>query len=215
METLSIEQLHRFESIGDNCEFAFFLRKLGNDNGTLLRWALIKDYHYLVKMIKSDFIELYSLNNLVPSWQDMVLDKQYHICFHTEMYSDIHNGEWAWRYTESENKIIYQNEKNKIDYLVKKFKESIENNNKIFVIKKNNNDIDDVVKSLADEFKKKGNSKILYVKSNLNNVPLGEVIKKQDNLLIASIDKFAPYDQANNFSEVTWKKIVNNALAIL
>lgn len=37
-----INNLQRFESLGDNCEFAFFLRESGYDEGSLFRWTLIK-----------------------------------------------------------------------------------------------------------------------------------------------------------------------------
>ena len=215
MNNISAEQLQRFESIGDNCEFSFFLRKLGNDNGSLFRWALIKDFHSLLNLIKSNFVHLYSLENLIPSWQDMVLDQRYDICFHTEMYSDLNNEEWKWRYSYSQNKVIYENEKNKIDYLIKKFKKSIQNEKKIFVIKKNDNTIDDIVIELSSELKKRGDSNLLYIKSNLTNIPYGEVVKKHDNLYLGSIDQFAEYSQANCYSESIWKKIIKNTLDIL
>ena len=37
-----MNNLQRFESLGDNCEFAFFLRESGYDEGSLFRWTLIK-----------------------------------------------------------------------------------------------------------------------------------------------------------------------------
>lgn len=54
-----INNLQRFESLGDNCEFAFFLRESGYDEGSLFRWTLIKNYHALLKLIESDFADLY------------------------------------------------------------------------------------------------------------------------------------------------------------
>lgn len=38
-----MNKLQRFESLGDNCEFAFFLRESGYDEGSLFRWTLIKN----------------------------------------------------------------------------------------------------------------------------------------------------------------------------
>lgn len=45
-----MNKLQRFESLGDNCEFAFFLRESGYDEGSLFRWTLIKNYHALLKL---------------------------------------------------------------------------------------------------------------------------------------------------------------------
>lgn len=96
-----------------------------------------------------------------------MLDQQYDICFHTEMYSDNKNDSWVWRYSEQGNDLIYKKEVEKINYLISKFKKSLVDENKIFVVKSNGNNLDDIVFALAKEFKKHGNSKILYVKSNV------------------------------------------------
>lgn len=95
-----MNKLQRFESLGDNCEFAFFLRESGYDEGSLFRWTLIKNYHALLKLIESDFADFYIYENLTPSWQDMMLDQKHDLCFHTEMYSDNINDCWSWRYSE-------------------------------------------------------------------------------------------------------------------
>ena len=53
-----------FESLGDNCEFAFYLRDQGVDNGSLFRWALIKDYSSLLALLKSNLNGIYEHDNL-------------------------------------------------------------------------------------------------------------------------------------------------------
>ena len=161
-----MNKLQRFESLGDNCEFAFFLRESGYDEGSLFRWTLIKNYHALLALIESDFADFYIYENLIPSWQDMVLDQKHDLCFHTEMYSDNISNCWSWRYSEQENNIIYKKEMDKIKYLVDKFRKGLADENKIFVVKSNGNNLDDIVLALSKEFKKHGDSKILYVKSD-------------------------------------------------
>ena len=47
-----MNKLQRFESLGDNCEFAFFLRASGYDEGSLFRWTLIKNYHALLGKVR-------------------------------------------------------------------------------------------------------------------------------------------------------------------
>lgn len=210
-----MNKLQRFESLGDNCEFAFFLRESGYDEGSLFRWTLIKNYHALLKLIESDFAGLYVYENLTPSWQDMVLDQQYDICFHTEMYSDNKNDSWVWRYSAQENDLIYKKEVEKITYLISKFKKSLVDDNKIFVVKSNGNNLDDIVSALAKEFKKHGNSKILYVKSNVETSAPGEIKKVTDNLFIGAIDRFADNSRANEYSREGWQAIIDNAVKIM
>ncbi|HGY5196918.1 TPA: hypothetical protein ACNV6G_001776 [Raoultella ornithinolytica] len=210
-----MNNLQRFESLGDNCEFAFFLRESGYDEGSLFRWALIKNYHSLLRLIKSDFADFYIYENLTPSWQDMVLDQKHDICFHTEMYSDNKDERWSWRYSEQENNLIYKKEMDKINYLIDKFKKSLADENKIFVVKNNGNNLDDIALALSKEFKKHGNSKILYVKSDADNSKVGEITKVTDNFFTAAIDRFSDYSRANEYSRAGWQAIINNAVAVM
>ena len=184
-----MNKLQRFESLGDNCEFAFFLRESGYDEGSLFRWTLIKNYHALLKLIESDFADFYIYENLTPSWQDMVLDQKHDLCFHTEMYSDNINDCWSWRYSEQENNLIYKKEMDK--------------------------NLDDIALALSKEFKKHGNSKILYVKSDADSSKVGEITKVTDNFFTAVIDRFADYSRANEYSREGWQAIINNAVAVM
>ena len=210
-----MNKLQRFESLGDNCEFAFFLRESGYDEGSLFRWTLIKNYHALLKLIESDFADFYIYENLTPSWQDMVLDQKHDLCFHTEMYSDNISNCWSWRYSEQENNIIYKKEMDKIKYLVDKFRKGLADENKIFVVKSNGNNLDDIVLALSKEFKKHGDSKILYVKSDADSSNVGEITKVTDNLFTAVIDRFADYSRANEYSREGWQAIINNAVVVM
>ena len=93
---MNISDTVNFESLGDNCEFAFYLRRLGIESGSLFRWALIKDYSSLLALLKNNFRGLYEHDNLAPSWQDMVIDQSCQICFHTELYSHKEDGIWIF-----------------------------------------------------------------------------------------------------------------------
>ena len=135
----------------------------------------------------------------------MVLDQQYDVCFHTEMYSDNKNDSWVWRYSEQENDLIYKKEVEKINYLISKFKKSLVDGN----------NLDDIVFALAKEFKKHGNSKILYVKSNVESSAPGEIKKVTDNLFIGAIDRFADYSRANEYSREGWQAIIDNAVKVM
>lgn len=207
--------LDRFESMGDNCEFAFFLKDSGVDEASLFRWTLIKNYHSLLRLVKNNFVGLSAYENLTPSWQDMVLDKAYDICFHTEMYSDQVDGNWTWRFSEIKNKNIYRKEIEKINYLITKLKKSLSDDNKIFVIKCNDNNIEDIALELSKEFLRYGNSKVLYVKDNLPEDLTGKITKINNNFYIGAIDRFAAYNQADNYSKQGWQALINEANRVM
>lgn len=206
--------IDRFENLGDNCEFAFYLRFSGVDEGNLFRWTLVKNYWSLLNLIQSDFQGLFELENLRPSWHDMVLDTKYDMCFHTKMYSENKNGKWLWNQDNEELNDIFLEEKNKISYLVSKFKSSLNNKNRIFVIKNNANDLDDFTIHLSKEISKHGDAKILYVKSDgMNYANNKEKIERvANNLYLTYIDKFAEYNKADNLSKNGWDNVIRNAL---
>lgn len=206
--------IDRFENLGDNCEFAFYLRFSGVDEGSLFRWTLVKNYWSLLNLIQSDFQGLFELENLRPSWHDMVLDTKYDMCFHTKMYSENKNGKWLWNQDNEKLNDIFLEEKNKISYLVSKFKSSLNNKNRIFVIKNNANDLDDFTIHLSKEISKHGDAKILYVKSDgMNYANNKEKIERvANNLYLTYIDKFAEYNKADNLSKNGWDNVIRNAL---
>ncbi len=201
-----LNHIERFENLGDNCEFAFYLRSSGVDEGSLFRWTLVKNHWSLLKLIQSDFKGLFELENLQPSWHDMVLDTKYDLCFHTKMYSENQNGKWSWNQNKKELNDIFIEEKNKISYLVSKFKSSLSNKDKIFVIKNNANDLDQLSIDLAKEISKHGDAKILHVKSDMidytNNKE--KIERLSSNLYLTYIDKFAAYI----IKQMTYQKMV-------
>ncbi|MDH1087885.1 hypothetical protein [Pantoea brenneri] len=209
-----ISHIDRFENLGDNCEFAFYLRSSGVDEGSLFRWTLVKNYWSLLNLLQSDFQGLFELENLKPSWHDMVLDTKYDMCFHTKMYSENQDGKWSWNQDAKSLKDIYLKEKNKISYLVSKFKTSLANKDRIFVIKNNANNLDNLTIDLAKEISKHGDAKILYIKSDefeyCNNKE--KIEKIMNNLYVTYIDKFAEYNKADNLSKYGWDNVVRNAL---
>lgn len=209
-----VSNIDRFENLGDNCEFAFYLRSSGVDEGSLFRWTLVKNYWSLLNLIQSDFQDLFEFKNLQPSWHDMVLDTKYDMCFHTKMYSENQNGKWLWNQEEKKLHDLFLEEKNKISYLVSKFKSSLASKDKIFVIKNNANNLDNLTIELAKEISRHGDAKILYVKSDgVNYISKKEKIEQlENNLFLTYIDKFAEYSKADDLSKNGWDNVIRNAL---
>ncbi|MBH1928464.1 hypothetical protein PJX95_17550 [Serratia rubidaea] len=207
------EKMSHFESMGDNCEFGFYLRHKGIENGSLFRWSLIKDHKDLLNLISSDFEGFYQLKNLQPTWRNMLVDKANGVIFHTELYSQETNGSWEFEEGDERRKEIYLIEKEKIDYLVKKFKNSLNEGNRVFVIKKNNNEIDmSVIEKLSETLNQYGKAKILVVFQSDETDKLGKIEYVNDNILISYIDRFADYSQADDISVEGWDKIINNVI---
>lgn len=199
-----------FESIGDNCEFAFFLRDSDCDDGSMFRWTLIKNYDSFIGLLNKDFENIFEYKNLVPSWQDMVLDKSCDICFHTKMYSDNVDGEWQWRFSEKENIEIHKNELEKLDYLIDKFKKGVSSGKKTYVLKNNASNLDAQAQEISKYLKKLGTSSLLYVKkADENNTP-GKIVKLDNNFFIGFIDRFADYSRANEYSRSGWELLLKN-----
>ncbi|SEQ10458.1 hypothetical protein SAMN05216522_101208 [Rosenbergiella nectarea] len=208
------DEIGRFESLGDNCEFAFYLRSSGMDVGSLFRWTLIKNYWSLLKLLETDFQCLYEFENLQPSWQDMVIDTKFDLGFHTKMYSELIDEKWVWTKTQSELSEIYAEEKGKINYLIKKFKLSLANKDKIFIIKNNENNLDDFALALSKEIIKYGDAKLIYVKSD--DVTYNKGIERiTENLYVTYIDRFAEYHKADDLSKNGWDNVIKEALQVL
>lgn len=205
------DKLSCFESMGDNCEFGFYLRKKGIESGSLFRWSLIKDHQDLLNLISSDFNEFYQYHNLQPTWRNMLVDSSNGVIFHTELFSQQVGEHWEFEDDEDTRKEKYLIEKEKIDYLVNKFNNALKEGNRVFVIKKNNNHIDmTVIEKLANKLNQSGKAKILVVFQNDDKNKLGLVEHYNENILISYIDRFADYSQADNISVEGWDKIINN-----
>lgn len=210
------ELLNRFESLGDNCEFGFFQRHCNYERGSLFRWALIQDPKYLLNCIRNDFSSFYEFENLAPTYTNMLIDKQYNLIFHTELFSHQEEGGWCFDDSESERLIKYQKELEKIKYLVAKFKSEMKSGNKVYVLKRNNNEFDmGVIEQLATEMNKIGPSTLLVVLKSDNSQIIGTTKNYSENVLISYIDRFADYSRADDISVHGWNMVISSTLANL
>ena len=208
--------IERFESLGDNCEFGFVQRALGTESGSLFRWAFIPDYADLVATIESDFVGFYRLENLVPTWSNMVKDKACGLRFHTEIFSSRsdESAPWIFNGTQDEQQAIYDHEIRKMVYLVEKFKDGIAAGNRIYVVKKNDNAPMQHLTALQPALDRYGKSTILMVREEYPHMPSGTVCQIGERLAIGYIDRFADYGQADDISLDAWKMILTRAQEI-
>ena len=206
---LNKASISHFESLGDNCEFGFLQRMNGIEAGGLLRWAISRP-DALTKFINSGGENLYAFENLQPSASDMVLDVGSDLFFHTEMYSKdgVFLSDEGTRFT------IWQGEYQKMEYLREKLFQQLRNEEKIYVYKVNDGLNDTKAISLARAISNIGRGRLLCVR-NQGDLAVGEVIHHSENLYFAEIDRFAPYDKADDVSFDVWNEILENALTMV
>lgn len=202
-----IEDIEKFESLGDNCEFGFVQRNLGHEPGGLLRWAISRP-DPLSRMIRSGGEGLYRFENLIPSAPGMVEDLHSGLYFHSRM----HSRDGAFVAEEAERRAIWQDESQKVTYLTAKLMEQIRSGTRIFVYKTNGPVSDDDAENIASALRSIGPAQLLCVR-HMGDLPLGEVRHSKDNLWFGQIDRFAAYSQADDVSMLAWQMLLRNALS--
>lgn len=204
-----MQNIKVFESLGDNCEFGFVQRALGYEPGGLLRWAIAQP-EALVKFIRLGCKELYKFENLSPSARDMVKDAGTGLFFHSRMIS----VDGVFVDNETTRKEIWEEESEKIDYLREKLLKQIQTGSKIFVYKTNGNVSESDAADLADALESSGPAKLLCVRQD-DTRPVGEVYHHACNLYFGTIDRFAPYNRADDVSLEAWQTLLRNASALI
>jgi hypothetical protein len=211
-----MDLLSAFESIGDNCEFGLIQKIHGIDEGSLLKWARILDVNHLIKLLANNFKDLYLFDNILPRWDDMVEDKEYGFWFHSDLRSEIVNGERRWLIeSEEERRQIFEAEYQKRLHLVDKLRINLSTDAKIFVFKMNADVGDEDVFRLSQALGKYGKTRLLYVRqSHGAETPLG-VTPLSEGLWRATIPRFAPYWPVENFLPGAWEKLCEETYGII
>lgn len=200
------QDLLRFESLGDNCEFGFVQRSLGLDPGGLLRWA-ISNPASLVSALQDNFREVYLWENLTPSYRDMVYDSRYGLYFHTKMYSENN----IFIEPEDVRRKIYEDEVGKVKYLVEKLIKNISYSYTICVYEVNDHIPAVSRERIAAEIKRLGESSLLFVEEG-NPVQVGTIDRLDNKVYRGYIDQFAPYEEAARVSIHAWEKLITSAI---
>jgi hypothetical protein len=85
---------------------------------------------------------------------------------------------------------------------------------KIFVYKRNAPVTDEEVLPLLMALRRRGDNTLLWVVPTERNRPAGSVEVMMPGLLKGYMDRFAPEDDAYDFSFENWMKVCANALAL-
>lgn len=177
--------------LGNNCEMALQLKRLGYDESNFFRYTYCP-FESLVKILKTDFKNIFRFENLVPIADGMIQDKQFGISFHSEMKSYVENGRRFFSNSYQERKKIYDLELDKIQYLVHKWFSALESDKKkVFLIKPGANELlnNDNFKFIEDYLNSKNCHNyeffLLLDKSS-------ECIVNRRNVKIHILDSYAP-----------------------
>ncbi len=200
-------------SVGINCEFGFFQRILGMEDSHLFKWA-VTPLDSIVDFMEQDYQNLYDFNNLIPRQGKMVIDTKYGFSFHSKMASIKEDDLYVFTDTIDKRQTIHKGEKEKFNYLVQKFKNSIKEGGKIFVLKSIHIIDWEQVQKLFMLLNKnsKNINMILVLECGLesNNTPTLDPLKDNQYIFRGKISRFAPLSKAGDLVIEDWIHIFNN-----
>lgn len=208
--------LKEFESIGDNCEFGMIQKLYGFDEGSLLKWARIPKIYQLINFLENDFKEFYLLDNISPKWDDMIEDTKYGLWFHSDLGSVMSENVRRWTLDDADaRKQIYEVEYEKRTYLLKKFKNAIAENGKIFVYKMNALVEPSAIVRLHAALRRHGKANLLHVEQAAEGEACYRVAERGDGLWRSCLPRFAPYWPVTDYLPGAWEELCEEAYAAI
>jgi hypothetical protein len=198
--------LSRFESIGENCEFGLVQKYFGANQVGLFKFpgASIND---LIVGLLSGFKDLTAPDHFVISVDDTDRD-----LFVYKSKSTIYNLTfYAGMMKSTDAEILKRIEMTRLNLLRRKFLEDLSDAAKIFVFK-SNQDVDvESIRRLLRAMHHHGAATLLWVTLAVGEKYPGLAEKIDDKFYRGYIDRFAPGENAGDFSEECWKTLCINA----
>ena len=199
------EFMLQFESLGDNCEFGLVQRRCGAEPLSLLRFSNI-GLAELVQAIETEFQGLGDAENL-RFWTDesvrreyVLQDRRFALTFHTFLYQG-----------DVDESRLVQQQAARLRLLRRKLLEDLENGEKIFVVKRNDEPPEGGILALFAALNRYGRNTLLWVVEADGKHEAGSVERMAPGLLKGYIDRFAPYDNAHDLSFDLWLRLCSNA----
>jgi hypothetical protein len=198
----------RFESVGENCEFGLFQRRCDSEPLGLLRFSSTF-MRNLIRGINSRFEGLGAPEDIEPRLEGdtrkeyMIHEKRFGLVYHTFVYEGQRS---AWLMREQESA--------RLKFLLRKFMEELESGGKIFVYKRNGPVSEEEILPLHMALAEHGDNTLLWVVPADADRPAGTVEVVMPGLLKGYIDRFAPEDNAHDFSFDGWLRVCANACVL-
>ena len=201
-----------FEGLGDNCEFGFVGHHFGHDQSSLLRWAASRP-GALIAALRERFSGLYEMQNLRPIWTTMVADARYDLHFHSKLISRDVDGALEFVHEPAERERIHAEEFEIIERRRARLLASLESARRIFVYKINSPLPEALVRDLVEAVAAYNSANALLLVEQ--GPDAGKVTCLSPNLTRATIDRLAPYPEADKASFDAWLNICERARVIL
>lgn len=205
---LTLPQLAmQFESLGENCEFGLFQRRCDAEPLGLLRFSSTF-MRNLIRGIDNGFDGLGAIEDIEPRLEGaprkefMIHEKRFGLVYHTFVY-DGERSVWLMREQESA----------RLKFLRRKFMEELESTGKIFVYKFGGVSEEEILPLLM-ALNRYSEATLLWVVPVERDRPSGSVEVVMPGLLKGYIDRFAPEDNAHDFSFEGWLKVCANACVL-
>jgi hypothetical protein len=198
-----------FESIGDNCEFGLVQRRCDTEPLGLLRFsgAFSND---VVRGIEMEFEGIGEPEDITPTLEGddgkrefMIRERKYGLVYHTFVYEG-----------ERTTDLMRQQEATRLKFLRRKFVEELDAGEKIFVFKRATPVPESEIFPLFLALNRRRPNTLLWVVPEEPGRPSGTVEVLMTGLLKGYIDRFAPGDNAHDFSFDAWVRICVHAFLL-
>lgn len=205
----AVQFMQRFESLGDNCEFGLVQRRCGAEPLGLLRFANL-ELRQLLQGLESGFAGLGERKGLEFWLSDgarreyVIRDRRYALVFHTFLYE----GE----ITEEE---LLEKQSRRLEFLVRKLLQDLENGEKIFVCKRNVPLMESEILALHAALNRFGKNTLLWVVPADSDHAAGGLDQILPGLLRGYVDRFAPYENAHDLLLEPWLSVCVNAVKLI
>jgi hypothetical protein len=194
--------MNRFESLGQNCEFGLVQRACGAEPLGLLRFASAP-LDKLMPALRRRFAGMGQPGHVqaeLTNGEYMVLDRVYGFYYH------------AWvKEGERTAAEIEAREARRVPFLVRKLVEDLQAGEKLFVYRGMAPMPEADARALAAALRAYGPATLLWVELADASHPPGDVHWVGEGLLKAHIDRFAPGDNAHDFSVESWVMLCRRA----
>jgi len=196
----------RFESLGENCEFGLVQRRCGAEPLGLLRFASAP-LPKLLAALRARFQGMGAPNNIVVELSSngreyMVQDRAFGFNYH------------AWvALGEQTPQEIHAREVRRVPFLIRKLIEDLTAGEKIFVYHGMEPLTLAAARNLAAALRGYGPGTLLWVERADADHQAGSVERIEAGLLKGHIDRFAPGENAHDFSVESWTQLCQAAVS--
>ncbi|MCL8382362.1 class I SAM-dependent methyltransferase [Xanthobacter aminoxidans] len=197
-------------SLGDNAELGFAQRAHGVEDDALLSWAQVLP-DALLRGLETAFEGLFVFEHLQPFAPDMVLDAVSGIAFRSGMSSSWVDGALRFDAAEEGRRALHEAESAMVRQGVERLLGQLRAASRIFVYKQDERLSRSQMEALARAVARYNFENVLLV-VEANGDPTPTLRKVADGLILATMDRFAPCEQADLINQEAWDFIVNQMM---